>query len=58
MKNKESFFICICIIAIRLLSNHSPSEWFSIYNKKGLSQNGKHLRQVLFMPMNAKQMDI
>lgn len=29
--SKGSFFVYI--IAIRLLLNHSPSEWFSDYNK-------------------------
>ena len=31
LKQKEFF---VFIIAIRLLLNHSPSEWFSVYNKK------------------------
>ena len=30
LKQKEFF---VFIIAIRLLLNHSPSEWFSVYKK-------------------------
>ena len=28
----------VIIIAIRLLLNHSPSEWFSAYKKPGFTQ--------------------
>ena len=37
-KKKKEFFVFI--IASRLLLNHSPSEWFSLYKKRPHSQFG------------------
>ena len=37
LKQKEFF---VFIIATRLLWNHSPSEWFSLYKKTGRSCTG------------------